>query len=563
MILTILLAVLLSIFSTTVMSYISMATPIGPWIAPTVVLVAMLLLKLMRVKEQVRPLSLIAVSASVGGILATAAGFSLPTLYFLSPDLFSTWMANPFYFAMVVTGLSFVAGFFGIVAADFLEERLIVQDKLAFPIGQLVYKMIAASKQIKKAYELLFGFVSAALFSFMQDGWSFDRLPGFAHGYAGHGRILGGGFIPTTITLVPAFNVAMFSIPLIRFDIWPMLWAIGFVTGHVIAIPLAVGAIAKIILVDPLNMVWFDYLSSVEFVLAFCSGMVLYGAVISFTALPAMLSTGVRWIQPSCLASARLLRRTGARRIRSWWTQKNSFRSSLLFEGGVAFFSGALFLSYFQFSIASILFLYAGAFACIYQIAVIAGKIGLAPLGRFATYVMIPAMLIFRLNEVQIVLVATFVEMCGGVAADILFGRKMARLADVDRRMVRWYQYGGLVVSSLVLGIVFWLLINHLQLGSSQLFAYKAQSRQLLIHARQFDFLVLLLGGLFSFFLKYIRVNPILVLGGLLMPINISLGLIFGGILTSFVKDREEWEPFWSGVFASNSIWMLLRSALG
>lgn len=529
---TLLLSILLSIFSTTVMSYISMATPIGPWIAPTVVLMAMLLLNLMRVKDQVKPLSLIAVSGSVGGILATAAGFSLPTLYFLSPDLFASWMAQPFYFAAVITGLSFVAGFFGIVAADLLEERLIVQDKLAFPIGQLVYKMIMASKQIKKAYELLIGFVSAAVFSFMQDGF---------------GRI--SGFIPSTVTLVPAVNVAMFSVPLIRFDIWPMLWAIGFVTGHVIAIPLAVGAIAKILLVDPLNMIWFDSLSSVEFGLAFCSGMVLYGAIISFTALPAMLSSGVR-----------LLKNKG---IGAWRGSAVSFRSPLLFEGGMAFFAGAIFLSYFQFSIASILFLYAGAFACIYQIAVIAGKIGLAPLGRFATYVMIPAMLIFRLNEVQIVLVATFVEMCGGVAADILFGRKMARLAEVDRRTVRWYQYGGLIVSSLVIGIVFWLLINHLQLGSPQLFAYKAQSRQLLIHARQFDYLVLLLGAAFSFFLKYIRVNPILVLGGLLMPINISIGLIFGGILTSFVKDREEWEPFWSGVFASNSIWMLLRSVFG
>ena len=532
MIITLVLAIFLSIFSTTVMGYISMATPIGPWIAPTVVLVSMLLLKLMRVKDQVRPLSLIAVSGSVGGILATAAGFSLPTLYFLSPDLFASWMAHPIYFAMVVTGLSFVAGFFGIVAADILEERLIVQDKLAFPIGQLIYKMIMASKQIKKAYELLIGFVSAAFFSVMQDGL---------------GRF--SGFIPSTITFVPSFNIAMFSVPHIRFDIWPMLWAIGFVTGHVIAIPLAVGAIAKIILVDPLNLVWFDYLSATEFGLAFCSGMVLYGAIISFTALPSMISNGTRWIRENGVGA--LNGGTG------------SFRSPLLFEGGVAFFAGALFLSYFQFSIASILFLYAASFACIYQISVIAGKIGLAPLGRFATFVMIPAMLMFRLNEVQIVLVATFVEMCSGVAADILFGRKMARLAEVDRRMVRWYQYGGLVVSSLVIGLVFWLLINHLHLGSPQLFAYKAQSRQLLIHARQFDYWVLLLGAAFSFLLKYVRVNPVLVLGGLLMPINISLGLIFGGILTSFVKDREEWEPFWSGVFASNSIWMLLRSALG
>ncbi len=222
-----------------------------------------------------------------------------------------------------------------------------------------------------------------------------------------------------------------------------------------------------------------------------------------------------------------------------------------------------LFLRYFQFSFASILFLYVASFACVYQIAIIAGKIGLAPLGRFATFVMVPAMLFFQLNLIQIVFVATFVEICGGVAADILFGRKMARLGNIDRRTIALYQYAGLIVSSLVVGIVFWFLIHQFQLGSPELFAYKAKTRQLLIHAHQFNYLVLLLGAVFSFCLKYVKVNPTLVLGGLLMPINISLGLIFGGFLTFLVADREEWDPFWSGVFASNSIWMLIRAIVG
>lgn len=529
---TLLLAIILSIFSTTVMSYISMATPIGPWIAPTVVLVAMLFLKLMRVTKQVQPLSLIAVAGSVGGIVATAAGFSFPTLYFLVPDLFSDWVSRPLYFVAVMTSLSFVAGFLGIVAADILEDRFIDRDQLAFPIGQLVYRMISASKQIRKAYELLLGFVSATIFSLFQDGW---------------GRMA--GFVPTTITVLPAFNISLLSVPLIRFDIWPMLWAIGFITGHVIAVPLAVGAIAKIIIVDPLHMLWFKGLSSVEFVLAFCSGMVLYGALLSFTALPSMLMGSLQWMRQ--------------RGIHAWKGHATSFRMPLLVEGMSAMLLGAVFLTYFQFSIVAILFLYVASFACIYQISIIAGKIGLAPVGRFATFVMVPAMLLFGLNEVQIVIVATFVEISCGVAADILFGRKMARLADIERSLIRWYQYGGLLVSSLVIGMVFWLLISHLHLGSAQLFAYKAQSRQLLIHARQFDWMALVLGVLFSWLLKYIRINPVLVLGGLLMPINISLGLIFGGLLTGFVVKREEWEPFWSGVFAANSLWMLVRSALG
>ncbi len=530
---TIFTSIILSIFSTTVMGYISMATPIGPWIAPTVVLCAMLMLRLFQVQHQVQPLSFIAAASSVGGILATACGFSFPTLYFLDPALFAQWMAQPLYFASVLTGLSFVSGLFGIAAANMLEDRLIVQDKLAFPIGQLVYKMIAVSQQIKKAYELLIGFAATALFCVFRDGLSFVS-----------------GFIPASITLVHAMQISILSIPLIRFDMEPMYWAIGFVTGHVIALPLAVGALAKIILVDPVNAMWFRYLSSVEFVLAFCSGMVLYGVVASFTSLPAMFLKGLHW----CKAG-----------MNGPFKEKGHGQSGYIpwLELGCAFLLGVIFLRYFQFSLISMLFLYVASFACIYQIAIIAGKIGLAPLGRFATFVMVPAMLIFRLDTIQIVFVATFVEICGGVTADILFGRKMARLAKVDRRIVGWYQYGGLIVSSAVVGIVFWLLINHFQLGSAQLFAYKAKSRQLLIHATQFNYVVLALGAIFSWVLKKVRVNPTLVLGGLLMPINISLGLIFGGILTFLVADREEWDPFWSGVFASNSIWMLIRAVMG
>jgi hypothetical protein len=173
---------------------------------------------------------------------------------------------------------------------------------------------------------------------------------------------------------------------------------------------------------------------------------------------------------------------------------------------------------------------------------------------------MVPAMLLFQLNNVQIVLVATFIEISCGVVADVLFGRKMAYLMKLDRRMICLFQVAGLVCSSLLVGIVFWLLINHFQLGSAHLLAYKAQSRQLLVYARQFDIYALILGAVCSFFLQYVRINPMLVLGGILMPLNFSIGLIVGGSLTLLEKDREAWEPFWSGVFASNSIWMLIKA---
>jgi len=125
-----------------------------------------------------------------------------------------------------------------------------------------------------------------------------------------------------------------------------------------------------------------------------------------------------------------------------------------------------------------------------------------------------------------------------------------------------WYQYLVLVISSVTAGVVFWLLINHLHLGSPALFAQKAQSRKLLIYAQHFDWYVLLIGAVFGFVLDKLRVNSMLVLGGLLMPLNMSISLVFGGFLTMLVKKRQDWEPFWSGVFTANSIWMIVKALI-
>ncbi len=509
-----------------------MATPIGPWIAPTVVLIAMLFYKLVPIAHQAQSIAFITIASSIGGILATACGFSYPTLYFLDPELFQSWLSEPFYFCAVLSALSLVAGAFGLLIAHIFEHRLIVEEQLAFPIGQLVYKMIAVGNQIKKAYELMAGFVLTAFFCLLQDGIMQIN-----------------GFIPKALTLVPAFTWRAISLPFIRLDLWPMLWAIGFVTGHVITVPLAVGALTKIFLIDPSHLLWFSHLSAIEFSMTFCSGIVLYGLLMSVVPLYRMLSSGAQWVQKNGL--------------HAMGSAKGYANSSLAAAAGLVVAGGGFFLHFFNFSFASMAFLFIGSFACVYQIMVIAGKIGLAPLGRFATFVMIPAMLLFGLDMAQTVFVATFVEISGGVAADVLFGRKIAHLIQLDRKKVVAYQIFGLVISSIVVGIVFFYLTSHFNLGSAQLSATKAQSRALQIAVRQFDYWGLLAGALFSLLLNYLKVNPMLVLGGILMPINISLGLIFGGLLTQFVKNREEWEPFWSGVFASNSIWMLLRAMVG
>lgn len=532
MVIALVATILLSLFSTAVMSYISMAIPIGPWIAPTVVLIALGIFKVFSTYHSsavTRYSALATCAASIGGILATGIGFSYPALYFLVPDVFNSWLAQPIFFAALLTGLSATAGALGIWFAHLLADSLIVRQNLAFPIGGLVYKMIAAHQSMRKSLELIGGFVATTVFCILQDGLGIIR-----------------SIIPKFYTIMPMMHVGIFSIPLLRFDIWPLLWAIGFVTGHVIALPLAVGALSKIFVVDALNKAIFPAISNADFVLAFCSGMVLAGAVQGFMGIPSSLLQTMRGFftrKQHHISHEKMLR-----------------KSSLFIEGLIILAGTITYLSYLKFPWLSQFYLITFTLIVAYQLAIIAGKIGLAPLGRFATFVMVPAMFLFNIDVVHIIVIATFVEVCGGVVADALFGLKIAQLGEISRSRLKRYQYFGLLVSALSIGVIFWLLISHFHIGSTELYAQKAQARALLINVYSFDLLVLALGVIFGVFLKYIKMNPALILSGILMPLNLSIGLIVGGLLTKVVKDKEELYPFWSGVFAANSVWMLLKT---
>ena len=526
----IIISIALSLFSTIVMSYVSLATPIGPWIAPTLVFICLLISKMIIHITQ-SSMAYIVSAASLGGILATACAFSFPTLYFLDASLFKEWMNNPLFFCTVLGFFSFFTGLFGLIIADIVEKFLIDKQQLSFPVGQLTYKMIAAQNQLRKAYELMAGFIAATIFSFLQGGFFLTR-----------------SIIPKVITVLPAFHMSVFSLPriVINMDTAPMIWAIGFVTGHVITLPLAVGALAHIFFTNPLQKQFFPQVSSVEFMLAFCSGIVLFITGMSIIGLPTQIIQGIK----------KGMHHATTRKITHF------LEMSDVWFGCITMVGLTLFLSYFNFAWYVQLYLMICSAITTYQIAAIAGRIGLALLGRFATFVMVPAMFLFSINYVQIVFIATFVEMAGGVAADVLFGRKLAQLADVSRTKMRYYQLLGLIVASVSIGIIFWLLINHFGLGSSELFAYRAQSRQLLIQTQHFDYTILLIGMMFGFCLQFIRCNPMLVLGGLLMPFDITLGLIGGGLLAALSSQKEEWYPFWSGIFASNSLCMLVRALL-
>lgn len=540
------------------MSYISMAAPIGPWIETTLVLAGMLLFNLLAPRmtqaRYVSSLGLSTACGAIGGILATAFGFSLPTLYFISPELFNSWMEQPLYFALYLTGLACAAGSFGFLLAHIFEKQLIVKERMEFPIGSLIYKMISAQDQLGKAISMAIGFLLTKILLYLQRCTN---------------------FIAHQVTIFNKFAIGFITIPKleIEIDLLPMFWAVGFVTGHVIAIPLLVGVASKIFCIEPLHKAYPFILRFIEnglsyvsfklpmgistninindFTLAFCSGMVLFGALSSFMSLPKLIKSIGKKISG-------LQAKTESNNKE----QKEFIKEFPWIQAGIALIFNLIFLAYFGFSILSALYLLIFTGVCTYQLMIIAGKIGIAPLGRFATFVMVPGMFLFGFNPVQTTFVAAFVEIAGGVACDVLFGRKMAMLALIERKKIIFFQWLGLIISALSIGIIFWILIHNFGLGNQAgaLAVSKAASRALLINIQNFDIIVLLFGLIFGYLLSLSSINSMLVLGGILMPIQLSVMLILGGLSTYLTKNKEEHYPFWSGVFAANSLWMLIKT---
>ncbi len=527
--LTVLWAAFLSFFSATVIGYVSIVTAIGPWVGPTLALFSLIFfVPFCRSKEQ----AILAINAgSMGGIIGTAIGFTFPTLYFLNKTQFAHLLAHPSLFIGLLVALIVSAGFFGFYCAHHMRHEFLEKQELAFPIGQLVYRIINAQQQKNKTKHLLVGTATGFSYALLQAKLFFGKA-----------------LIPAKIVLWNETKFWKLTIPALRFgmDLMPMFLSIGFIAGHLMTVPLLIGAASKILLVDPLNLFLFASVSPMDFTFAFCSGIVLSSAF-----------TGVkRTIKQLCVV------------VPAWCNSKKKELSGAGFLKQVTFEKvvlGGVLISFFtwcKFALPAQLYLAAATVLCAYQIAQIAGKIGLALLGRFATFVVVPGMLLFGFNALQITIVSAFVELCGGVAAETLFGLKTAQMGNVDTKKVYWYQLFGIVCSAIATALVFYFLFTRFEIGSSQLFAYRAQARALLVQATSFNYYVLGCGVAFGLFLKEIKANPVLVLGGLLMPLSLSLSLIAGGALAYVTKEKERYEPLCSGIYAANALAMFIKTLL-
>lgn len=542
---------LFAVVSTGVLLYVSMTTGLGPWMAPTLVLVGGIVLRMFsnaKAKAWQQDLVVVQAIGSTGGAIATAVGFSLPTFYFLQPNAFNVMLANPTAFSALLGMFVLVAGWWGIWVARLQAPTLLRNEKMRFPVSSAIYDTIVSQSQKAAAWLLGSGATCAGVIGLLRDGW--------------------GQLTPlVSRTWYVAQSWVGTALPV---ELMPVSWAIGFLAGLPIVLPLLVGMLSKYLVAWPLNahsyylpFTLFEPLSPLDFSFAFCSGIILSQTVESFLSLPRQFSTSVGGYWSTFTSSN--------------WTAsvKNWVRAGSI-EGGEPLAAGPVYtflcrnewlivisgcvaaLSYLSFPLVAQFMLLILSFLFIQHLNRFACRTGLGAYGRYMTFAMVPIMMSSAVNEWQITLLCAFIGIAGSAAVDMLFSYKVAETVGMPTSRIHRAQLLGVLVTAASIGILFWLLCTHFELGAGPLVAHRGHARALLLHSFHFHWIVLCLGGLYGIILKRLGINPVLAFGGIIMPNAITIGLSLGALARTLTRNAKTYTPFWSGVFAGDALWVLL-----
>jgi len=67
-----------------------------------------------------------------------------------------------------------------------------------------------------------------------------------------------------------------------------------------------------------------------------------------------------------------------------------------------------------------------------------------------------------------------------------------------------------------------------------------------------------LFGFLFGYLLKKLKISPSMAFGGILMPNNLTIGLVIGAVASTLVAKKEDHFPLASGIFAGETMWLIV-----
>jgi hypothetical protein len=487
----------LIMLSTATLLYISLATGLGPWIAP---ILAVLVGGMMR---DTRRALLLTISASLGGAVATGIGFSITTIFFLDPALWQQWMESPVSFCGVLCGAVLVAGGWGLYAARHTRENLISQNP-SFPVPQVVCEAVHASRTGIHMRLLSMGAAFAA------------GVNGIRDSYGGSGGVY----------------------------IAPLGWAAGFLAGPGVVVPLFLGMASKYLVVRPL-VAWGKYsqwlaVPERDALYAVCSGLLVSGLLAGAwqrrAAVVARISDWARW--------SHYLHVLGNNKIVLGGMGLSV--CGLCVVGGMPVYGALLAVVVSALLIEPLL-------QC-------AAKTGLAPYGRYMTLAMLPVMCVPGVTLVQAALVCVMVGIVGSVAVDGMHASVIGQRESIDDKSILRAQWVGLGIAASVVGVLLWFLCSHFSLGVAPLISHRGLSRALIMQTFQYQSVFVCIGLLLGALFYAGGISPALVFGGLIMPSTLVCALAVGAGMR-LVQAASAGTIFWSGVLMGDVLWNVAQGA--
>jgi len=529
-----------AILASVVLLYISIASGIGPWIAPVIVLAVSPLVYFFTKDQDADSAQVIARIQAPGayvGLLAVAVGFTLPTYFFVNQANFTDLVTNrPLYVAGCVALFVLLWSVVGTIIGNLFAHHFLQNMSLKIPVADLIKSTINASHEKKELQNLMVGMGFGGVLCAMK-AWLLS--------------IQAAAFM--RMSFLPQVGV-MGSV--VAHSISPTLWAVGFIAGPAMAIALFVGLVSKYLVFHPL----FEYvcyfrpaleLSLEQYLVAVSSGLVVAdlvsGGLLGLKEMVSLLRSdnGVSLLvlyAKETLVKAREI----ARQADYVW---------FALSCGVAVW----FLRWFQItSPALLVFLLVGVCVAVYQMTLLSGQIGLVQFGRFATFVMLPCLFFFKVTAFQAIVISAIVCIVGAAAANLLFQYRLADDLNISRSSMYAIQMASSVLGAACIGVVFVLLCSYLKLGSSEFFAFRCYARALLIQSFNFDLVSVGIGVAWGIVLRLFNVSPAMVLGGILMPRELVVAFVIGAVFSALVENPREHMSTASGVFAAEAIWVFI-----
>lgn len=523
--------------STFLLSYLSIATSIGPWITPTIILLGQILLPLitrLTWEQQNTVLARAQSLGAVGGIIATGVGFSLPMLYFLEPHTFNAWLASPVSFCLALFVICITAGALGITLGSLWAPDLCQRSSLTFPVSMLTARLLS----LKSMDPLRTSFAQASVLTlflcFLRDKIT----------------------LITTLFHPLAINITLrswaSSALTIKTMIWPSVWALGFIVGPTLALPLIIGFVVKYTFLPTLptlaNMVGISFpqsLTQEQIIFAFCSGLMV-GELLLLFRMPLK-----KW----------LISLKGYLLKPYFWQkqQKNAFNSQFL-TLTLSVASVCFLMTYAGFSLLCQSSMIILTIAATYFICLFSGRTGLIPFGRFSVFVVLPLFLCFTLSPLQATLVCMIFNICAATASDFIFDYKNKSLCHNKESNHQKLQWVGLVMTALCIGLCLWVLFSTFSIGTECFCAQRSKTKAILLQSFHINYYLLFAGIVFSAILRYFRLSISMIFGGIVMPYNLSLGLALGSAFSYFIVSDDKKTIFCAGMFCTETLWLVINS---